>query len=68
MKTKIIKDVPIGVLLIVLAFWCVVGIFYLTSLTSTLTVLLVILLSILCHKFTMFGFDLMFGIEIKDSE
>ena len=68
MKQKIIKDVPIGVLLIVLSSWCVVGIFYLTNLTSAVTVLLVILLSIFCHKFMIVGFDLLFGMKVKDSE
>ena len=68
MKTKLIKDIPIGVLLIVLSLYCVVGVSYLTSIPSVGIVLIIMLLSVLSFKFILVGFDLLFGIEIKDDK
>lgn len=68
MKTKMVKDVPIGVLLIVFASYFVYGVFYLTNLTSVLTVLTVILFSVLSWNLMLVGIDLLFGMEVKDKE
>ena len=64
MKTQIVKDVPIGVLLIVLYFWCITLVNYLVDWPGFWKLAGIYFLCIMAHKFLNVGFDVIKGIEI----
>lgn len=66
MKTKLIRDIPIGVLLIVLSVWCVTLVEYLAGNPQTLPLFGIVILSISAWKLMLVGFDVIVGIEIAD--
>jgi len=68
MKTTKVKDIPIGILLIVISLYCALGVSYLTNIASVTIIFLIMLLSMLCMKLIIVGIDLLIGIEIKDTK
>ena len=66
MKTKIIRDVPIGVLLCVLFLWCVALVQYLSGWPNFLTLIGIFFLSVIGHKLLLVGFDVIVGIQVED--
>jgi hypothetical protein len=66
MKTKIVKDVPIGVLLLVLSLYATTGIMYFAGWPSALHTIAIFVCSIMAYKLTHVGLDLISGIEIAD--
>lgn len=66
MKTKLVRDVPIGILLIVIALWFVAAVQYLSGYPHTLPLLGIIAASILAYKLMMVGIDVIVGIQIAD--
>lgn len=60
-----IKDVPVGVLLIVLSLFCVYGVMYLSGFPSLLHLIGIVLLSIICSRLVNVGADLISGIEVN---
>lgn len=68
MKTQIVKDIPIGVLLLVLSAYCFYGVSHLSGHPSTLYLFLILLLIHLAFKLIIVGYDLIFGIELKEKK
>ena len=66
MKTKLIRDVPIGVLLIVIAIWFIAAVQYLSGWPSFLTLLGIIASSVIAQRLIWVGLDVIVGIEIAD--
>ena len=66
MKTKLIRDVPIGVLLIVIAIWLVAVVQYLSGWPNFLTLFAIIASSIIAQRLMWVGLDVIIGIEIVD--
>jgi hypothetical protein len=66
MKTKLIRDVPIGVLLIVVALWCISAVQYLSGWPNFLTLLGIIVSSVIAQRLIWVGLDVILGIEIVD--
>lgn len=66
MKTKLVRDVPIGVLLIVLSVWCSAIVSYLAGQPTTLTLFAIMALGALSWKLVGLGFDIIIGIQIVD--
>lgn len=65
MSKIIIKDIPVGVLLIVLSFFCIYGIMYYTGFPPLLQLIAIVLLSIASLRLIKVGMDLIFGIEVN---
>lgn len=66
MKTKIIRDVPIGVLLVVLGLFCIYFVQYLSGFPTLLPLLGILLSSIAAHKLINIGIDVIAGFEVTD--
>jgi len=66
MKTKLIRDVPIGALLIVLSLWCVSIVQYLSNWPDFLTLLGIVVASVLGQRLLLVGIDVIVGIQIED--
>lgn len=66
MKTKIVRDVPIGVLLIVLSMWCLALVQYLAGWPNFIHLIGIVVLSGLVWRFVNVGLDVIVGIEIAD--
>ena len=66
MKTKLIRDVPIGALLIVLSLWCVSIVQYLSNGPEFLTLLGIVVASVLGQRLLLVGIDVIVGIQIED--
>lgn len=66
MKTKIVRDVPIGVLLVVLGLFCVYFVQYLSGFPTLLPLLGILLSSIAAHKLINVGIDVIVGIQVAD--
>lgn len=64
MKTKLVRDVPIGVLLIVIALWFVAAVQYLSGWPNFLTLMGIMLSAILAQRLIFVGLDVILGIEI----
>lgn len=68
MKTKIVKDIPIGILLLVLSFYCLYGVMYFAGFPTTAYLIGIVFMAHLGIKLVIVGFDLIFGIEMKDNK
>ena len=66
MKTVFVRDVPIGVLLIVISLWCVFTVQYLSSVPGFFKLLGIIILSNLAYRLLSVGVDVIVGIQIAD--
>jgi hypothetical protein len=66
MKTKLIRDVPIGALLIVLSLWCISIVQYLSNWPDFLTLLGIVVASVLGQRLLLVGIDVIVGIQIED--
>ena len=66
MKTKIVRDVPIGVLLIVLGLFCVYFVQYLAGFPTLFPLVGILLSSVVAHRLINVGLDVIVGIEIAD--
>jgi hypothetical protein len=66
MKTKLIRDVPIGALLIVLSLWCVSIVHYLANWPDILTLTGIIVASVLGQRLLLVGIDVIMGIKVED--
>jgi 4-hydroxybenzoate polyprenyltransferase len=66
MKTKLIRDVPIGALLIVLSLWCISIVQYLSNWPEFLTLLGIVVASVLGQRLLLVGIDVIVGIQIED--
>ncbi len=66
MKTKIVKDIPVGVLLIVISLYTAYGVTALSNYPPTLDVIAIFALCYITIKLVKVGIDLIQGIEIKD--
>jgi hypothetical protein len=66
MKTKLIRDVPIGALLIVLSLWCISIVQYLANWPDTLTLFGIIVASVLGNRLLLVGLDVIMGIRVED--
>ena len=66
MKTKIVKDIPVGVLLIVISLFSAYGVTALANHPPTLHVIAIFALCFVTHRLVVVGMDLIQGIEIKD--
>lgn len=66
MKTKLVRDIPIGVLLIVLSIWCVTLVQYLADWPNFLHLVGIVILSGLAWRLINVGLDVIVGIEIAD--
>lgn len=67
MKTKIVRDVPIGVLLIVISMFAAYAVTALANFPPTLNVIAIFALCYVTNKLVVVGMDLIQGIEIKDT-
>lgn len=65
MNKIIVKDIPVGVLLIVLSFFCIYGIMYFTGFPPLLQLIAIVLLSIASLRLIKVGMDLISGIEVN---
>ena len=68
MQTKLIRDVPIGVLLIVLGFFCVYFVQYLAGFPTLLPLLGILFSSIAANRLVNVGLDVIVGIEVSDKK
>ena len=66
MKTKLIRDVPIGVLLIVLGLFCVYFVQYLAGFPALLPLLGILFSSIAANRLVNVGLDVIVGIEVTN--
>jgi hypothetical protein len=66
MKTKLVRDIPIGVLLIILSLYCVVFVQYLSGFPNVLPLIGIVFSSIIAHRLMLVGIDVIVGIEIAD--
>lgn len=66
MKTKIIRDVPIGVLLIVLSLFFIYFVQYLSGFPQVLPLIGILLSSTAAHRLMSVGIDVITGIQIED--
>lgn len=66
MKMKLVRDVPIGVLLIVIALWFVATVQYLSGWPNFLSLIGIIGCSIMAYKLISVGMDVIVGIQIAD--
>lgn len=66
MKTKLVRDIPIGVLLIVISLWFVAAVQYLSGWPSFLTLAGIMISSVLAQRLIYVGLDVILGIEIVD--
>ena len=66
MKTVLVRDVPIGVLLIVVAIWCIAAVQYLSGWPNLLTLLGILFSSVIAQRLIWVGLDVIVGIEIAD--
>jgi uncharacterized membrane protein YoaK (UPF0700 family) len=66
LKTKIVKDIPIGVLLIVIAMFAAYAVTVLSNFPPTLNLIAIFGLCYVTNKLVSVGMDLIQGIEIKD--
>ncbi len=66
MKTKLIRDVPIGVLLIVLGLFCVYFVQYLAGFPTLLPLLGILFSSIAANRLVNVGLDVIVGIEVTN--
>lgn len=66
MKTKLVKDIPVGVLLIVLSVWCITLVQYLAGWPNFINLLGICFLSVFAWKLSLVGLDVIVGIEIAD--
>lgn len=68
MKTKLVKDIPIGVFMIVLSLWCVFAVQTLAGWPELPNLIGILLMSVLGWKLILVGMDVIIGIEIKDDK
>ena len=66
MKNKIIRDVPIGILLIVIALWFVAAVQYLSGYPSVLPLIGIVFASVAAYRLMNVGLDVIVGIQIAD--
>jgi hypothetical protein len=66
LKTKIVKDVPVGVLLIVISMFGAYGVTVLANHPPTLHIIAIFALCFITNRLVVVGMDLIQGIEIKD--
>lgn len=65
MKPHLIKDIPFGVLLLVLSFYCIWGVMYLAGYPSDLRLAGIMIMAYLAPKLISLGVGLMVGIEVN---
>ena len=68
MKTKLARDIPIGVLLIVLALWCISIVQYLAGWPDFTNLIGIVLLSMLGLRLLSIGYDVISGIQVEDTD
>lgn len=66
MKTKIVRDVPIGVLLIVISMFAAYAVTALANFPPTLHVIAIFALCYITNKLVVVGMDLIQGIEVEN--
>lgn len=66
MKTKIVKDIPIGILMIVVSMFSCYGVMVLASNPPTLNLIAIFVLCYVTNKLISVGMDLIQGIKIAD--
>lgn len=66
MKTKLVRNIPIGVLLLVLAVWCSAIVSYLAGHPDSFTLTAIMILGALGWKLISVALDIIIGIEIAD--
>ena len=66
MKTKLIRDIPIGVLLVVLALWCISIVQYLAGWPDFINLIGIVFLSMLGLRLLWVGYDVISGIQVED--
>jgi hypothetical protein len=66
MKTKLVRDIPIGVLLIVLSLWCVATIQYLSGWPNIIPLLGILFLANFGYRLLSVGLDVIIGVQIAD--
>ena len=65
MKTQLVRDVPIGILLIVVALWCIAAVQYLSGWPNPLTLLGIVISSVVAQRLILVGIDVIVGIEMR---
>lgn len=66
MKTKFVRDIPIGILLNVVAVWCIALVQYLAGWPNFLPLIGIVFLSVVAQRLIWVGLDVIIGIRIED--
>ena len=66
MKHKLVRDIPIGALLIVLSLWCIMIVQHLSGYPGFLTLLGIVVASVSGQRLLLVGIDVIVGIQIED--
>ena len=65
MKTTLVRDIPVGVLLIVISLYCVWAVQYLSGFPNVLPLMGILFASIAAYKLMIVGIDVIVGVEMK---
>jgi hypothetical protein len=66
MKTKLIRDVPVGALLVVLSIWCIALVQYLADWPDVFSTIGIIVFAVIGQRLLFVGIDVISGVYIED--